>query len=94
MNPDSRVLIGEMVINNSLGTKEIPDAPKPLPADYGIYSRYSHERDLVMMSLFNSKERTMDDFRVLIHEAGLVVKNFYECRSHMSLIECVLPESQ
>ncbi|KAJ5422999.1 hypothetical protein N7445_011107 [Penicillium cf. griseofulvum] len=90
MTSDSRVLIGEMVINNSLGTKEIPDAPKPLPADYGLYSRYSHERDLVMLSLFNSKERTMDDFRGLIHQAGLVVENVYECRSHMSLIECRL----
>ncbi|KAL6234377.1 S-adenosyl-L-methionine-dependent methyltransferase [Aspergillus navahoensis] len=90
MGPDSRVLIGEMVINNSLGTKEIPDAPKPLPADYGVYSRYSHERDLVMLSLFNSKERTMDDFRELIRRAGLVVNKVYECRSHMSLIECRL----
>ncbi|KAL4945512.1 S-adenosyl-L-methionine-dependent methyltransferase [Aspergillus oleicola] len=90
MGPESRVLIGEMVINNSLGTKEIPDAPKPLPADYGLYSRYSHERDLVMLSLFNSKERTMDDFRVLIHRAGLAVTKVWECRSHMSLIECRL----
>ncbi|KAJ5725584.1 uncharacterized protein N7483_006941 [Penicillium malachiteum] len=90
MTADSRVLIGEMVINNSLGTKEIPDAPKPLPADYGLYSRYSHERDLVMLSLFNSKERTMDDFRAIIHAAGLVVESVYECRSHMSLIECRL----
>ncbi|KAI9878311.1 MAG: hypothetical protein M1830_001292 [Pleopsidium flavum] len=91
MSKDSRIVIAEFIVNNTLGAPEIPSAPWPLPANYGIYPRYTHQRDLVMMSLFNSMERSLDQFRDIIQEAGLVVGKIYECRSQTSLIECRLP---
>lgn len=91
MTAKSRVVIAEFILNDTLGDPELPHAPWPLPANYGIYPCYTHQRDLVMMSLFNSMERTLDQFRGIIHAAGLVIERVWECRSQTSLIECRLP---
>lgn len=91
MSKDSRIVIAELILNTTVGCAEIPDAPKPLPANYGIFPRYSHQRDLVMLSLFNSAERTPDQFREIFDEAGLVIERIVECRSQTGLIVCRLP---
>ncbi|KAH8602457.1 S-adenosyl-L-methionine-dependent methyltransferase [Bisporella sp. PMI_857] len=93
MRPKSRVLIGEMILTNPIGaiTSRANGRSKFNQTDYGIYGRYSHQRDLVMMSLFNSKERTLKEFQKVVENAGLVVSKVYECRSHNCLIECRLP---
>jgi len=62
MTPNSRFIMGEMMLVNTLGPGAIR-VPPPLPVDYGIKAKYKTERDLVMMSLFNSKERAMEDLR-------------------------------
>jgi len=91
MRPNSRLLICDQVMNTTVGCDAIRSAPAPLPADYGYATRYSHQRDITMMNIINGIERTPDDFRELIEKAGLVMSRMYDCRSQVSLVECMLP---
>jgi hypothetical protein len=93
MAPKSRLLICDQVMNTTLGCAEIAPAPKPLPANYGYFTRYSHQRDVAMMALINGIERTPDEFKDIAGRAGLVVKRYVNCRSQVGLVECVLPGS-
>lgn len=46
-----------------------------------------------MMSIINGIERTPLEFQALVEKAGLVMSRIYDCRSQVSLVECVLPGS-
>ncbi len=78
-------------MNTTLGCPELTAAPRPLPANYGVYTRYSHQRDLAVMSLINGIERTPRQFREIVEEAGLKLHKIWECRSQVSLLELTLP---
>ncbi|THC94252.1 hypothetical protein EYZ11_006261 [Aspergillus tanneri] len=93
MGERSRILICDQVMNTTLGCKEIESAPKPLPANYGYFTRYSHQRDVAMMALINGIERTPAEFKDIAGRAGLVLRKIYDCRSQVGLVECVLPGS-
>lgn len=93
MGPTSRLLICDQVMNTTVGFADIASAPEPLPANYGYFVRYSHQRDITMMSIINGIERTPGEFKDIIERAGLVMRKIYDCRSQVSLIECVLPEA-
>jgi hypothetical protein len=93
MKPGSRVLICDQVMNTTAGfAGRIASAPDPLPANYGYFTRYSHQRDIAMMSIINGIERTPAEFRDIIERSGLVMSRIYDCRSRVSLVECVLPD--
>ena len=93
MHSSSRILICDQVMNTTVGyPKSISSAPEPLPANYGYFARYSHQRDITMMSIINGIERTPAEFEDIIERAGLVISKIYDCRSPVSLVECVLPE--
>ncbi|AEO59636.1 hypothetical protein MYCTH_2066662 [Thermothelomyces thermophilus ATCC 42464] len=94
MGPRSRILICDQVMNTTGGCAELPSAPAPLPANYGYYTRYSHTRDLTVMSLINGIERKPTEFRDLVERAGLHLNRFWECRSQVGLVEVVLPDSE
>lgn len=74
-------------MNTTLGCPELSRAPAPLPANYGVYTRYSHQRDLAMMGIINGIERTPEQFRVLVEKAGLRVQRIWECRSQVGVVE-------
>ncbi|KAL1962454.1 hypothetical protein VTN77DRAFT_9655 [Rasamsonia byssochlamydoides] len=93
MRENSRVLICDQVMNTTVGSEGIKPAPEPLPANYGYFTRYSHQRDITMMSVINGIERTPAEFKAIIEQAGLVMSKIYDCRSQVSLVECVLPPS-
>ncbi|PLN86961.1 S-adenosyl-L-methionine-dependent methyltransferase [Aspergillus taichungensis] len=93
MGERSRLLICDQVMNTTLGCQEIESAPKPLPANYGYFTRYSHQRDIAMMALINGIERTPAEFRDIAERAGLVLRKIFDCRSQVGLVECVLPGS-
>lgn len=78
-------------MNTTLGCPELAPAPLPLPANYGSYTRYSHQRDLAMMSIINGIERTPAQFRDIVEEAGLKMHKIWDCRSQVSLVELALP---
>ncbi|KAI9688867.1 MAG: hypothetical protein M1822_001224 [Bathelium mastoideum] len=91
MGLQSRVLICDQVMNTTLGTPELHAAPYPLPANWGYYTRYSHQRDMSMMTNINGIERTPSEFKAIIEEAGLKLHKIWDCRSQVSLVEAVLP---
>ncbi|KAI5926688.1 S-adenosyl-L-methionine-dependent methyltransferase [Camillea tinctor] len=94
MGPRSRILICDHVMNTTRGCKELPRAPEPLPANWGYYTRYSHQRDLAMMSIINGIERKPAEFNDLIERAGLRLRKIWDCRSQVGLVEAVLVDSE
>jgi hypothetical protein len=77
-------------MNTTLGDPKLKSAPAPLPANYGYHSRFSHSRDITMMASINGIERTPEEFKTIIEAAGLKIKQIWDCRSQVSLIEAVL----
>ncbi|KAK0669813.1 putative methyltransferase [Cercophora samala] len=94
MGPHSRILICDQVMNTTFGSAEIEPAPAPLPANWGYYTRYSHQRDLAMLSIINGIERKPAEFKDIIERAGLKLRKIWDCRSQVGLVEVVLPESE
>ncbi|GAQ08549.1 beta-lactamase-like protein 2 [Aspergillus lentulus] len=93
MAAHSRLLICDQVMNTTIGDPDLESAPSPLPANYGYHTRFSHSRDITMMSCINGIERTPAEFKSLLQAAGLKLKKIWDCRSQVSLIEAVLPEA-
>ncbi|KAF2637243.1 O-methyltransferase A [Massarina eburnea CBS 473.64] len=81
------------VMNTTLGSEELAVAPAPLPANWGYYTRYSHQRDLAIMALLNGIERTPRELRVIIEKSGLKMHKIWDCRSQVSLVGVVLPDA-
>ncbi|RAL12387.1 O-methyltransferase tpcA [Aspergillus homomorphus CBS 101889] len=92
MAAHSRLLICDQVMNTTVGDPDLESAPRPLPANYGYHTRFSHSRDITMMSCINGIERTPGELKALLHTAGLKLKKIWDCRSPVSLVEAVLPE--
>ena len=80
-------------MNTTIGTAELTPAPAPLPANWGYYTRYSHQRDLGMMAIINGIERKPAEFRALADAAGLHLRKIWDCRSQVGLVELTLPDS-
>ena len=96
MRSHSRLLICEQVMHTTAPrpaeTAGIARAaPAPLPANYGYWARYSHQLDIAMMSIINGIERTPAEFSELVARAGLRMHKIWDCRSPVSLVECILP---
>lgn len=91
MGPNSRILICDQVMNTTYGCSEIASAPAPLPANYGYYTRYCHNRDLGLGAVLNGIERTPSQFDEIIRRAGLRLEKLWECRSMVGIVEARLP---
>lgn len=78
-------------MNTTRGSPDLPRAPEPLPANWGYYTRYSHQRDLAMMACLNGIERKPIEFVDIVERAGLRVVKMWDCRSQVGLIEVALP---
>ncbi|KAJ5456732.1 O-methyltransferase [Penicillium desertorum] len=87
LSDTSRVLICDQVMNTTHGSDEMDNAPSPLPANYGYYSRYHHQRDMSLMGTINGIERTPQQFRELVEKAGLRLSRVFETRSIYSIVE-------
>ncbi|KAL9615670.1 MAG: hypothetical protein Q9204_008699 [Flavoplaca sp. TL-2023a] len=87
MNPESKILICDPVMNTTFGCPEITPAPDPLPANYGYHLRYCYNRDLGLMSTINGMERTPAHFKELFEQAGLRLKRFWPVRSMVGITE-------
>lgn len=84
----------DQVMNTTLGCPELQAAPTPLPRNWGYYTRYSHQRDLAMMSIINGIERKPAELRDIAGRAGLRLNKIWDCRSQVGLVELVLPDSE
>ena len=89
MHPQkSRILICDQLMNTTIGCPDVlPSAPEPLPANYGINVRFSHQRDLCMMGIINGIERTPSQLKVLLEKAGLRIERVWEARSQVPIVE-------
>ncbi|KIK64596.1 hypothetical protein GYMLUDRAFT_981809 [Collybiopsis luxurians FD-317 M1] len=88
----SRILICDAVMNTTIGQPRIPEgglgaAPSPLPKNWGHSARFSHMRDLIMMTLFNGRERTAEELAALAEQAGLKVVRIGPCRGLLWITE-------
>lgn len=46
------------------------------------------------MAAINGIERTPREFRTIVEKSGLKLLKIWDCRSQVSLVEVVLPESE
>ncbi|KZW01646.1 S-adenosyl-L-methionine-dependent methyltransferase [Exidia glandulosa HHB12029] len=70
----SKVLIHELIIMDGApdaGLSNADHAPAPLLPNYGVGAQRKIHQDLNMLSLFNSRERTLDEFIAIGSRAGL-----------------------
>ncbi|KAI1380797.1 putative O-methyltransferase [Hypoxylon crocopeplum] len=87
MGPNSRLLVADITLTETLGDPYVKAAPKPLLANYGTYAHHGFALDIAMMSLMNGRERTPSDFRRLFEQAGLKMVKVWDCRSTLGIIE-------
>lgn len=92
MAPFSRILLCDQLMNTTYGCRELQSAPAPLPANYGYYQRYCHQRDMGVMGIINGIERTPDQLQNIIKRADLKLEKIWECRSMVAITEVRLPE--
>ncbi|KAI1662593.1 putative O-methyltransferase [Daldinia decipiens] len=90
MGRDSRLLVADITLTETIGDPYIKPAPKPLLANYGVHVHHGFALDIAMMSLMNGKERTPSEFRELFEKAGLKMVKVWECRSSLGIMECCL----
>ncbi|KAI0966730.1 S-adenosyl-L-methionine-dependent methyltransferase [Xylaria arbuscula] len=89
MGDNSRLLIADQVMNTTLGCDELKAAPEPLLANYGHYGRYSHQRDLAMMSIINGIERTPSQLKQILDSSGLKMTRIWDCRTQIGIVEAI-----
>ncbi|KZT65014.1 S-adenosyl-L-methionine-dependent methyltransferase [Daedalea quercina L-15889] len=87
MSPGSRVLVADMLIHPTSGSASLKNAPKPLPANYGLPHLNKNYMDIVMFALYGGKERTPEQFAHNAEQAGLKIEKIWECRGPLSIIE-------
>ncbi|KAJ5199212.1 hypothetical protein N7491_000229 [Penicillium cf. griseofulvum] len=90
---DENPVKGADVMNTTLGFEGISPAPEPLQANYGYCTRYSHQKDITMMSIINGIEKTPAQLERIINLAGLYLSKIYDCRSQVSVVRCELPKA-
>lgn len=83
MGPNSRVLIHDCVIfhtlqNPGVETNGLSVAPEPMLPNFGAGSHNAYQTDLTMWFTFNSKERTLEELKIIGAAAGLVLTQVYD----------------
>ncbi|KAG6818997.1 hypothetical protein H0H93_016517 [Arthromyces matolae] len=95
LKPGARVLLHDVVLQYACrsepgSTSELTEAPEPLLPNYGAGRIRQYTLDIVVWSLLNSRERTLDEFVNLADQAGLeFVKLWYT--GETGLVEFQLP---
>ncbi|KAG1813517.1 S-adenosyl-L-methionine-dependent methyltransferase [Suillus subaureus] len=91
MGPNSRVLIHDCVLLRTVrepefGTDGLSTAPEPMLPNFGAGTHRSYQMDMTMWLVHNSKERTLDEMKILGASVGLVLIQVYD------LVETMLME--
>ncbi|KAF9452281.1 S-adenosyl-L-methionine-dependent methyltransferase [Macrolepiota fuliginosa MF-IS2] len=97
MTIKSRLLIHEFIVQPAYRVPEaeanFTQAPEPLLPNYGDGRIRQYAMDINMMTLLNSRERTLEDFIQLGDAAGLQFVKLWET-AEMGLVEFVLQDEQ
>ncbi|KAG1776816.1 S-adenosyl-L-methionine-dependent methyltransferase [Suillus placidus] len=87
MGPNSRVLIHDCVLFHShtveepgVGTIEFSKhkAPGPMLLNFGAGNDTAYQQDMAMWLIFNTKERTLNELKIIGANAGLVLTRVYD----------------
>jgi hypothetical protein len=83
MGPNSRVLIHDFVLFHTVeepgaGTNELSKAPEPMLLNFGAGAHTAYHQDMVVWFLLNSKERTLNELKIIGATAGLVITGVYD----------------
>ncbi|KAG7091742.1 hypothetical protein E1B28_008143 [Marasmius oreades] len=78
MNSSSRLLLHDYVLQHlyrdqSSTESNVEMAPEPLLPNYGSGNVRAYNHSITMLALFNSRERTRDDFVALGRQSGLIL---------------------
>ena len=65
----------------------VESAASPLLANWA--NSASSGADLLMMTNFNAKERTVEEFRTLVNDVGLRVEKLWFQNESLGILECV-----
>ncbi|KAG2342359.1 S-adenosyl-L-methionine-dependent methyltransferase [Suillus weaverae] len=83
MGPNSRVLIHDCVLFHTVeepgvGTIEFSKAPEPMLLNFGAGNHTAYQQDMTMWLVFNTKERTLNQLKIIGANAGLVLTRVYD----------------
>ncbi|KJA18248.1 hypothetical protein HYPSUDRAFT_79252 [Hypholoma sublateritium FD-334 SS-4] len=79
MGPSSRLLIHEFVLQSAVRDPLVPNqAPEPLLANYGMGRVRLYQQDMNMMCLFNSQERTLQEFTDMGTKTGFKFEKLWD----------------
>ncbi|KAG2068630.1 S-adenosyl-L-methionine-dependent methyltransferase [Suillus decipiens] len=83
MGPNSRVLIHDCVLLRTLQepgvkTDGLSVAPEPMLPNFGAGTHRTYQMDMTMWLVLNSKERTLDELKILGASVGLVLTQVYD----------------
>ncbi|KAG1882211.1 S-adenosyl-L-methionine-dependent methyltransferase [Suillus subluteus] len=83
MGPNTRLLIHDCVLLRTLqepgiGTDGLSMAPEPMLPNFGAGTHRSYQMDMTMWLVLNSKERTLDELKILGASVGLVLSQVYD----------------
>ncbi|KAF8581475.1 S-adenosyl-L-methionine-dependent methyltransferase [Ramaria rubella] len=97
MDVKSRLLVIEIVVVPSISQSRNPlpldedkdsnSAPWPLLKDYGVVNRYAHHQCMELINLFNSLDRTLDEYVALFETVGLELVKVHHLRKPVSIME-------
>jgi hypothetical protein len=91
MSKTSRLLIADIVINTTVGSSKLMSAPAPLPANWGLHTRFNRQLDINVLTFLNGTERTPVQFGALAARAELELVKIWECRGCLCITELRLP---
>ncbi|KAF8992613.1 S-adenosyl-L-methionine-dependent methyltransferase [Cyathus striatus] len=82
LDVNGRLLIHEFVLQHAVREPSdklaLDQAPEPLLANYGIGRARMYQQDINMMSLMNSKERTLQEFLDLANQTGFKFEHLWD----------------
>ncbi|KAF9479524.1 S-adenosyl-L-methionine-dependent methyltransferase [Pholiota conissans] len=79
MAPDSHLLIHEFVLQHAVRDPAVANqAPEPLLANYGMGRIRLYQQDMNMLNIFNSQERTLQEFIDMGTKAGFKFEKLWD----------------
>ncbi|KAF9465798.1 S-adenosyl-L-methionine-dependent methyltransferase [Collybia nuda] len=94
VKPGSKLLLHELVLQHVVRQDGALDqAPEPLLPNYGMGRVRLYQQDMNMLNLFNSKERTLQEFIVMGEQCGFVFEKLWDA-GESAIIEFVVKESK
>ncbi|OAX35099.1 S-adenosyl-L-methionine-dependent methyltransferase [Rhizopogon vinicolor AM-OR11-026] len=98
LGPKSKILIIDIIVvpnvdataTTTINSLSHERADYIIPSHFGSASKIISGSSMHMMAMFNSYERSMNEWEKLVRVSGLRITNVYPLRAQASIIECAL----